>query len=77
MCAPLFKSPTRMFRRSQWLHGLRHELSSPAQTLGLWVRVPLEACMSVFVLSCVQVAALRRADSPSSESYRVCKRSRN
>jgi hypothetical protein len=28
---------------------------------------------SVFVLSCVYVAALRRADSPSKESYRVCK----
>jgi hypothetical protein len=28
---------------------------------------------SVFVLSCVQVAALRRADPPSKESYRLCK----
>jgi hypothetical protein len=27
---------------------------------------------SVFVLSCVQVAALRRADPPSKESYRLC-----
>jgi hypothetical protein len=27
---------------------------------------------SVFVLSCVQVAALRRADPPSMESYRLC-----
>jgi hypothetical protein len=38
--------------------GLRHEMSSPAQTLGSWVRIPLEALMSVrvssvFVLSCV------------------------
>jgi hypothetical protein len=28
---------------------------------------------SAFVLSCVQVAALRRADYSSKESYRVCK----
>jgi hypothetical protein len=31
---------------------------------------------SAFVLSCVKVAALRRADPPSSESYRLCKRSK-
>jgi hypothetical protein len=60
--------------RSQWPRGLRNELSSPAQTLGSWDRFPLEAwrpvCIySVFVLSCVQVAALRRADIPSEESY--------
>jgi hypothetical protein len=29
---------------------------------------------SVFVLSCVLVAASRRADPPSKESYRVCKK---
>jgi hypothetical protein len=44
--------------RSQWPRGLRHELSSPARTLRLWVRIPLEAWMSVcvyyvFVLFCV------------------------
>jgi hypothetical protein len=27
---------------------------------------------SVFVLSCMQVAALEHADSPSKESYRLC-----
>jgi hypothetical protein len=32
---------------------------------------------SVFVLSYVQVAALRWDDPPSKESYRLCKRSRN
>jgi hypothetical protein len=32
---------------------------------------------SVFVLSCVQVAALRLADPPSKESYRLCIGSRN
>jgi hypothetical protein len=60
----------------------KHELSSLAQTLGSWVRIPLEAWMSVcgysvFVLSCVQVAALRWADPPSKESYRLCKWSWN
>jgi hypothetical protein len=67
---------------SQWPRCLRHELSSPARTLGSWVRIPLEAWMSVcvysvFVLSFVQVAALRRADPPSKKSYRLCKRSWN
>jgi hypothetical protein len=60
----------------------RNELSSLAWTLGSWVRIPIEAWMSVcvysvFMLSCVQVAALRRADPPSKESYRLCKRSGN
>jgi hypothetical protein len=32
---------------------------------------------SVFVLSCMKVAALRQADPPFKESYRQCKRSRN
>jgi hypothetical protein len=50
-----------------------------SETLGSWVRIPLKAWISVyvyslFVLSCVQVAALRRADLPSKESYRLCKR---
>jgi hypothetical protein len=27
-----------------------------------------------FMLSCVQVAAVRRADPPSKESYRLCKK---
>jgi hypothetical protein len=44
--------------------GLKHELSSLAEILGSWVPIPLEAWMSVcvysvFVLSCVQVAAFR------------------
>jgi hypothetical protein len=54
---------------SQWPHGRK---------LGSWARIPLEAWMSVcvypvFVLSCLQVAALRRADPPFKESYRLCK----
>jgi hypothetical protein len=35
--------------RSQWPLGLRHELSSPARTLGSWVRIPLETWMSICV----------------------------
>jgi hypothetical protein len=63
--------------RSQRLRGLRHEPSSSVRTLGSWVRIPLEAWMSVyfysvFELFCVQVAALRRGDPPSKESYRLC-----
>jgi hypothetical protein len=57
--------------------GLRHELSSPTQILGSWVRIPLNIWMSVcvysvFVLFCVWVAALQWADSPTKESYRLC-----
>jgi hypothetical protein len=57
--------------------GLRHDLSSPARTLGSCVRIPLEACVSVciysvFVLYRVYVTALRRADTPYKESYRLC-----
>jgi hypothetical protein len=62
--------------RSQWSRGLGHELSSLARTLGSWVRILLKAWMSVCVYSVivfyVQVAALRQADTPSEESYRMC-----
>jgi hypothetical protein len=33
-----------------WARGLRHEISSPVQTLGLRFRIPLEAWMSEFIL---------------------------
>jgi hypothetical protein len=51
-------------------------MSSLARTLGSWVRIPLKAWMSVsvysvFLLSCVLVAALRRAD-PSFKSPTDC-----
>jgi hypothetical protein len=51
-------SPTCYRSRSQWLRGLRHELSSLARKLGSCVRIPLEAWMSVcvyfmFVLFCM------------------------
>jgi hypothetical protein len=61
--------------RSQWPRGIRHELSSPARTLGSWIRIPLKARMSAFILCfCfpLLVGALRRAVSPSKESYRRC-----
>jgi hypothetical protein len=61
-------------RRSQWPRGLRHELSSPARALGSWVRIPLKAWMSAFILCLccpVQVEALRRAD-PRPGSFTDC-----
>jgi hypothetical protein len=63
--------------RSQWPHGLRREPFSPTRTLGSWVRIPLETCVSlcvysVFVLSYVRAAALRRPDPPSNKSHRFC-----
>jgi hypothetical protein len=63
----------------QWLLGVSHELSSLARALGSWVRIPLKEWMSVcvysvFVLSCVYVASLRRADHSSKESCRLCKK---
>jgi hypothetical protein len=63
------------FENSTVAAGLWHELSSPSQTGGSWFRILLKAWMSVcvcsvFVLSCVQVAALRRADYSSKEAYR-------
>jgi hypothetical protein len=36
--------------RSEWSRGLRHEISSSTRTLGSWVRIPLEAWMSAFIL---------------------------
>jgi hypothetical protein len=46
--------------RSQWPRGLRHEMPFPAQTLGSWVRIPLEAWIfvcfySVCVVLCVGI----------------------
>jgi hypothetical protein len=77
-----FRVAVTTFSRPQWPLGLRHKLLSSTYTLGSQVRIPIEAWMSVcvyssFVLSCVQVAALRRADPPSKESYSLYKSSRN
>jgi hypothetical protein len=44
-------------RRSQCPRGLKHELSSPAQTLGSWVRIPLQSYMSAFIPFCVALCA--------------------
>jgi hypothetical protein len=43
--------------------------SNPTQVMDVCVYV-----YSVFVLSCVYAAALRRADHSSKESYRLCKK---
>jgi hypothetical protein len=68
---------------SQWPRGLKHQLCSTAQTLRLWVRIPLWG-MNVYVrlfciraVLCLQVEALWLADPPSKEFYRLCSRSRN
>jgi hypothetical protein len=63
--------------RSRWSLGLRHEPSSPARTLGSWVRIPLEAWMSVCVYSvcallCVGSGLATSWSPPSKESYRPC-----
>jgi hypothetical protein len=62
--------------RSRWSIGLRRALSSLAWKPGPWVRIPLRAwmfsvCVCAFFCVCVQVEALRRADHPSKESYRL------
>jgi hypothetical protein len=44
--------------RSQWLRGLRNELSPPAGTLGSWIRITLEALMSVCVYSLCTVVCV-------------------
>jgi hypothetical protein len=48
---------TLWINRPLWPRGLFHELSSPAQTLGSWVRIPLEVgCLRLF---CVCVVLCR------------------
>jgi hypothetical protein len=57
-----------------WPRGLRHELSSQDQTLRSWVRILLEALISVHlfcVCTVLCVQALRWADSTFKESYRL------
>jgi hypothetical protein len=54
--------------RSQGPRGLRHEMSSPAQTLGSWVRIPLETWMSVRLFcvdSCLATGLITRPRSYS------------
>jgi hypothetical protein len=47
------------------LSGLGHEMLSSAQTLGLWVRIPLEAWMSVCLFRiCVALAVSGLATGP-------------
>jgi hypothetical protein len=48
---PSFSVGTENTGPSQWSRGLRHEPSSPARTRRSWVRIPLEAWMSVCVYS--------------------------
>jgi hypothetical protein len=68
--------------RSQRPRGLRHELSSPLKDWDGGFEPQLRhGCLCAFILCLCcpvcRVAALRRADPPSNESYRLCKSSRN
>jgi hypothetical protein len=70
-----------LISRSEWPRGLTHELSSPAPTLGSWVRIRLEAWMSVcvysvFVSSCVGIG-LATGLIPRPRSHADCVGLRN
>jgi hypothetical protein len=43
-------SKQKRYGRSQWPRCLKHEMSSPAQTLGSWVRILLDEWMSSLIL---------------------------
>jgi hypothetical protein len=66
----IFGEEYKLRSPSQWARGLRREMSSPSWALGSWIRIPLEAWISV----CVYFVC---ADPPSEESYRLCKGLRN
>jgi hypothetical protein len=63
----------RNYGRSQWPRGLRHELHLPALTLGSWVRIPLEAWMTVRLFCVCGVLCVGSSFAtgwfPSKESY--------
>jgi predicted PurR-regulated permease PerM len=48
--------------RREWPLVLRHGMTSPARTLGSWVRNALEARMSAFILVCVVLFMYRHWD---------------
>jgi hypothetical protein len=56
-----------------YLNHLVYQISSPARTLGSWVRLALEASRFVFFCVCV---LLCRPYSPSNESFRLSVRSK-
>jgi hypothetical protein len=59
---------------SRWPRGLRHELSSPAPTLGSWVRIPLRhGCLCVFCVRffCVYVVSSEAANRPNKRLMRT------
>jgi hypothetical protein len=59
--------------RSQWLRGLRYEMSSLALSVGSWVLIPLKVWMFAFILCCLVGSGLATADHLSKESYRLYK----
>jgi hypothetical protein len=60
----LFPFTTLYARRLQWPRGLGHGMSSPARTLGSWVRIPHKSWLSVFILCfcCTMLQARRSWD---------------
>ena len=76
VAAQLAAPPDGLSCMSEWsqgLRGLRHESSSPPATVGSWVRITLEAWISVcvFVVLCVGIS-LATGWSPSKDSYLLC-----
>jgi hypothetical protein len=73
-----FRLVTVLISRSQWPRGLRDGPSSLSRNTGIVGSNPnqgMDVCVRlfcVFVLFCVYVATLRRADPPSKESYWLC-----
>jgi hypothetical protein len=56
---------------SEWPRGLRHEMSSPARTLGSRVRIPLQPLMSAFILCLCVGSGLATGWSPVQGVYRL------
>jgi hypothetical protein len=71
----LFTRALHTNSRSEWQRGLKHEMPSPTQMQGSWVRIQLEAWVSVFIL-CLSYP-VQGSDPPFKESYRLSVRLRN
>jgi hypothetical protein len=77
ICLNLTSCSRSRWSRSQWSRGLRQEMSSPAQTLGSWGRIPIRTRISLCIYSvCV---SYRPCDGliPRPRSPTDCLRLRN